>query len=353
MTNLSSPSTLSDSLQVNEVDDGSLWDASVSELGGHILQAWNWGEFKSLHGWLPVRLLLRSKQRSRIAAQLLFRRIGPFTVAYVPRGPLAGDLSVGELAAFTQAVDDECRRRRAIAVLIEPESDDLPLALGRSALWKPNDVLVQPRRTIKVWVQKTDENMLSNMKPKTRYNVRLSQRRGVTVRRGGIRDIGEFYRLLQETADRDQFGIHSIDYFDDMMRVFGDDAGLFVADYEGKAAAGLLALRSADEVIYMYGATQTEYQRHMPAYLIQLVAMKWARDSGCRTYDLWGIPPSDTPPAETSEPGMSVNVRDGMWGVYRFKQGFGGEIVSYPGMYERVYTKPLMSAWRKVRPNLL
>lgn len=346
-------STLPEASSVKRIRSGPSWDSSVAGLGGHLLQSWNWGEFKSLHGWQPVRMLLLVDEEPKIAAQILFRRIGPFSVGYVPRGPLAGDVLAGELAAFTQAINEECRRRRAIAVLIEPESPELPLSLGRSALWAPNDVLVQPRRTIKVGVQKSDDELLAGMKSKTRYNVRLSQRRGVTVRRGGIQDVPAFYRLLQETAARDGFGIHAIEYFDDMVRVFGDSAALFMAELDGEPAAGLLALRFSGEVVYMYGATRTDYQRHMPAYLIQFVAMQWARASGCETYDLWGIPCDDGPPTEDSRDGESVNVRDGMWGVYRFKQGFGGEIVRYPGMYERVYVKPLLRAWRALRPNLL
>jgi peptidoglycan pentaglycine glycine transferase (the first glycine) len=347
------PSTLTDHSNVKHVDDASSWDASIARLGGHLLQTWNWGEFKSLHGWIPVRLILESENQPRIAAQILFRGVGPFAAAYVPRGPLASDLSPGELAAFTQAIDVECRKRRGIAILIEPETAGLPMSLGSSALWTPNDVIVQPRRTIKVCVQNSDDELLGRMKPKTRYNVRLAQRRGVTVRRGGIQDIPSFYRLLEETAARDEFGIHAIDYFDDLVRVFGDDSALFIAEYDDEPAAGLLALRTPREVIYMYGATRSEHQRHMPAYLIQFRAMQWARDSGCQMYDFWGIPASDTPPDDRADSGSSINIRDGMWGVYRFKQGFGGDVVSYPGMYERVYAKPLMRAWRTLRPNLL
>jgi len=353
VTILESPRTRSETSGVNAVDDATTWDASVSALRGHLLQTWTWGEFKSLHGWLPVRLLLSVDDEPRIAAQILFRRVGPFTVAYVPRGPIAGDLSVGELAAFTRAVDVECRSRRAIAVLVEPETADLPLRLGRSALWTSNDVLVQPRRTIKVKIDMPDDQILAEMKPKTRYNVRLAERRGVTVRRGGVRDVPIFYQLLAETAERDQFGIHAIEYFDDMMRVFADDAALFLAEYEGVPAAGLLALKSPEEAIYMYGASRSEYQRHMPAYLIQFAAMQWARDAGCAFYDLWGIPADDSPPAAAANESGTVNVRDDMWGVYRFKQGFGGEVVTYPGMFERIYAAPLIRAWRTLRPNLL
>ncbi len=337
---------------VNHDVNAEAWDRSVSVLGGHLLQTWKWGEFKSLHGWTPVRLSLPYGELPRVVAQLLFRRVGPFSVAYVPRGPLAGELSVGEVAQFTRAVDDECRRRRAVAVLIEPETTDVPIRLGRSLLWKQNDVLVQPKRTIKVDVQASDEELLSAMKSKTRYNVRLAERRGVTIRRGTVRDVPLFFRLLQETAERDEFGVHDIGYFDDMMRVFGDDVALLIAEFEGEPAAGLLGLKTEEEAIYMYGATRTELQRHMPAYLIQFAAMRWARESGCSSYDLWGIPAADESPSN-AENGGTVNVRDGMWGVYRFKQGFGGKVVSYPGVYERVYMQPLMRAWKMVRPSLL
>ncbi len=337
---------------VNHDVNADSWDSSVSILGGHLLQTWKWGEFKSLHGWTAVRLSLPHGEFPRLVAQVLFRRIGPISVAYVPRGPLAGELSAGEVAQFTRVVDDECRRRRAVAVLIEPETTDVPLRLGHSMLWKPNDALVQPRRTIKIAVHADDDDLLARMKSKTRYNVRLAERRGVTIRRGGVRDVPLFYRLLQETADRDNFGVHDIRYFDDMMRVFGDDAALLIAEFEGEPAAGLLGLRTADEAIYMYGATRTELQRHMPAYLIQFAAMRWARDSGCSSYDLWGIPAEDEM-SSTDENGGTVNVRDGMWGVYRFKQGFGGEVVSYPGVFERVYLPPLMRVWKMVRPNLI
>ena len=350
---MAAPRTLPMSSSVKSIGSATIWDSAVSNLGGHLLQSWNWGEFKSLHGWSVARVALPGGLTPRAIAQILFRRVGPISVGYVPRGPLATDLSAGEVVEFARAIDEECRKRRAIAILIEPESADLTMSLGESELWKANDALIQPRRTIKVDVRGTDDELLGKMKSKTRYNVRLAERRGVTVRRGDVRDVPLFYELLSETASRDGFGIHAIEYFDDMMRVFGDAAALFVAEFDETPAAAILVLRTADEAIYMYGATRTALQRHMPAYLIQFEAMRWARDSGCTTYDLWGIPPSDDDAPDKDENRGTLNVRDGMWGVYRFKQGFGGEIVSYPGVFERVYVEPLMRAWRIVRPNLL
>jgi peptidoglycan pentaglycine glycine transferase (the first glycine) len=348
-------STLVQSSDVKRIGDALNWDRAVANLGGHLLQSWQWGEFKAQHGWSPIRLLLSVSGRPKIGAQLLFRRAGVISVAYVPRGPLAAELTASELAAFTRAIDEECRRRRSIAVLIEPDTHELPLSLGRSQLWKSNHVVVQPRRTIKVFIGQSDEALLAQMKPKTRYNVRLAQRRGVTVRVGSMSDVPVFYSMLQETAGRDGFGIHDIAYYESMLRTFGDDVAMLIADIEGEPAAGLLAIRSAGEAIYMYGATRTQHQRHMPAYLIQFAAMQWARDVGCSSYDMWGIPPTDEPAPEPSAEGDrgTINVRSGMWGVYRFKQGFGGEIVSYPGMYERVYAPPVMRIWRMLRPNLL
>ena len=79
----------------------------------------------------------------------------------------------------------------------------------------------------------------------------------------------------------------------------------------------------------------------MPTYALQFAALQWARDAGCTHYDLWGIPPTDEPPDAAQ--GEQQNVRDGLWGVYRFKQGFGGDVVTYPGIFVRQY-RPLWAA---------
>lgn len=340
-------------LSAEFVADPVVWDRAIDVLGGSLLQSWRWGDLKARHGWSHERVLLGARDAPRVVAQVLLRPMGPFRVAYVPRGPAAAaDLSRCEMAELTVALDRLARLRRAAIVLLEPDTHALPVAAGGSLGWTPSSTLVQPRRTIKVPIECSDEALLAQMKPKTRYNVRLAQRRGVTVRLGGVADVTSFYRLLAETALRDEFGIHGVEYYRDMLGTFGADAALLIAEYDDDPAAAVLVVRHGPEAIYMYGASSRAHQRHMAAYLLQYTGMRWARDAGCRRYDLWGLPESDEAPDETADNGGNLNVRNGLWGVYRFKQGFGGDVIDYPGVVERIYLPPLVWVWRRLRLGL-
>lgn len=333
------------------VEDADEWDAVVDRLSGSLLQSWRWGDFKSRHGWSAQRLLLTSDDEPCVAAQVLFRHLGPFTAAYVPRGPAINSSSPLICMALTLALDRICRARRAAALFLEPDGALPALPVGGSLAWQPSETQFQPLRTIKVRADRSDDELLAAMKPKTRYNVRLAERRGVAVRQGTVADLPRFYRLLQETSSRDEFGIHRVEYFRDLLDGLGPAAALLIAEYEREIAAGIIVARQRQEAIYLYGASSTALQRHMPAYLIQYAGLRWAREQGCRWYDLWGIPASDEPP-DGAEEGTNLNIRSGLWGVYRFKQGFGGETVSYPGVFERVYARPLVTLWRRFGPAL-
>lgn len=340
--------TLAHSIRARHVSDRADWDAAISVLGGSVLQTWQWGEFKSLHGWEPVRIAVENRGKPVAAAQVLVRSIGPFTVLYAPRGPVVSDqTSPAELATLTLAIDDLALQRRSVVAFVEPDAPISGLTGQGQLGWQPSPIELQPSRTIKVPVSGSDDELLEAMKSKTRYNIRLAGRRGVSIREASVDEIPEFYEILEETSSRDDFGIHSIEYYADMIDAFGEDAALLVAEFDGSIVAGAIILKHQNEAIYMFGASSRHAQRHMPTHLLQFEAMKWARKRGCERYDLWGIPPTDTPPDEASED--DINVRSGLWGVYRFKQGFGGDISIYPGVHERVYQPGLVNLWRRFR----
>ncbi|HLI52111.1 MAG TPA: peptidoglycan bridge formation glycyltransferase FemA/FemB family protein [Thermomicrobiaceae bacterium] len=341
-----------ETLRAVEFDAQSAWDRTIEALGGGLLQSWAWGELKSRHGWEAVRLGLMSGEQPVRAAQVLLRRVGPLAVGYVPRGVAGVPTDDAATAAFTLALDRTCRRRRGVVCFFEPESGQVIATDCGDLGWAPSQTVLQPLRTIKVKVDVSDDELLGRMKPKTRYNVRLAERRGVTIRLGSESDLPAFYTLLQETGRRDAFGIHEKGYYADTLRLLGENAVLLIAEYDGQPAAAIIVARFGGEAIYLHGASASAYQRHMPAYLVQYAAMRWARERGCRMYDMWGIPETDDQPSVTSGDGNALNVRDGLWGVYRFKQGFGGEIVGYPGVFERVYMKPLMRFWRRFGPGI-
>jgi lipid II:glycine glycyltransferase (peptidoglycan interpeptide bridge formation enzyme) len=226
---------------------------------------------------------------------------------------------------------------RAICLKIEPDEEEDP-ALARQLMslgFRASPQAIQPRRSIVIDLQDQPDTLLKRMKQKTRYNIRLSERKGVTVRAGDENDLLEFYQLMQSTSERDGFGIHSQEYYDTAHRLFvlPGQGCLLLAEHGGKLLAGLVVLAMGETACYMYGASSSESRNLMPTYLLQWEAMLWAKEQGCRAYDLWGVPDEEESALEADFTKRS----DGLWGVYRFKRGFGGRLVRTMGAWDLVY----------------
>lgn len=318
------------------------WNESLRALRGHLLQSWEWGEFKREHGWQLERISAGG-QEPRALAQVLFRHKGPVSVGYVPRGPavVPGDLETMQL--LLRAIDDRARAHRALYVIFEA---DIPLAglteqrLGGLSQGPPH---LQPGRTVKVPLGSDDE-LLSGMHQKTRYSVRLAPRKGVIVDRyagEAPEALGEFYSMLQETSRRNDFGVHTADYYSSFLRHFGDQAVLFIARLDGHPAAGLIAASFGDDAIYMYGASDTQFRAVGAAFNLQFQAMQWGRAQGAIQYDLWGIPETDPPPNNEHLDHVPATRGNDWRGLHRFKTGFGGSIVTYPPPVQRIYHRHL------------
>ncbi|MGH2561392.1 MAG: lipid II:glycine glycyltransferase FemX [Thermomicrobiales bacterium] len=340
MTSTSTAANLSDATL--GASSAQAWDDRVRLESGHLLQSWRWGEFKRLHGWDTERVLVASSGQLAMA-QILFRQAGPFTIGYIPRGPVLPTNGVDTVRDLFLAIDRLCRSRRSLHLIVESD-EALPFrGLFSSEGFVRGPQHFQPARTVKVSLA-GDEELLGQMHAKTRYNVRLAQRRGVRIERPESLDQGIklFYDLMRDTSERNSFGIHGITYYADFMRIFGDDALMLLAFVEDQPAAGLIASKFNTEAIYMYGGSSTEHRAHGAAFLLQYEAMRWARDNGCEQYDLWGIPARD--PESTAADGDRIaGTRGEDWrGLYRFKVGFGGESIDYPPTLERRY-RPFLS----------
>jgi lipid II:glycine glycyltransferase (peptidoglycan interpeptide bridge formation enzyme) len=250
-------------------------------------------------------------------------------------------------AVLLHAIHPLVRQEGGVCLTVEPELLDAPTldARLRQCGFRPAVRTIQPCRTIHVDLRPSEEEILSAMKGKTRYNIRLAERRGVDVRAGGAEDVHTFYQLSQVTAERDQFGIHSYDYYRAAYDLFAPAglAGLFVAEYQGKALAALMAFACGARAWYFYGASSDEERQRMPTYALQWAAMRWAKARGCELYDLWGVPDEEE---ETLEAEFAER-SDGLWGVYRFKRGFGGRLVRYIGAYDYVYRPMLYRIYRR------
>lgn len=318
------------------------WDNAILEHGGHLLQSWKWGEFKSLHGWQAERVAV-SGPHGEGYAQILFREKGPVSVGYIPRGPILTGDADRVWPELRTVIDAACRRHRAITCIIEADRD-----LGLSGTFFDIGVVsgpshLQPARTVKMPLD-DDDAMLKRMHQKTRYNVRLAMRRGVEVeqRQADEESLQQYYQLMLDTADRNDFSIHSYEYYADFMKVMGDDTYFVFAKWDGHLSAVVIAAAFGHEAVYMYGASSTEHRAHGAAFLLQFEAMRWARERGCATYDLWGIPVEDPESLRAADNQSLAGTKGDDWrGIYRFKTGFGGDIVSYPPMIERRYVPVL------------
>ncbi|GAB4448892.1 MAG: peptidoglycan bridge formation glycyltransferase FemA/FemB family protein [Anaerolineales bacterium] len=297
----------------------------------HLLQTGEWGELKRGFGWEPLRVV-----NGEVGVQILFRKLPlGFTLGYIPKAMMnASLLEIGN--PVWNEIDSVCKQKRAIFLKLEPDQweDALPITNYRLPISPHN---IQPPRTLIVDLRGSEDEILARMKQKTRYNIRLAEKKGVTIRAWD--DLEAFHQMMLVTGGRDGFGVHSLEYYRRAYELFHSKGmcELLVATYEGKPLAALFVARNGSRAYYLYGASTDEERNRMPTYLLQWQAMKWAKARGCEEYDLWGVPDEDE---ATLEANFETR-RDGLWGVYRFKRGFGGELKRAAQAMDRVYN-PLL-----------
>jgi lipid II:glycine glycyltransferase (peptidoglycan interpeptide bridge formation enzyme) len=272
-------------------------------------------------------------------AQVLFRSLPviPLTLAYVPMGPLVdwGDEAV--VRALLVALRAAARRRRAFCLTLEPGKEAEPsLAdlIARQGL-RPGPESLQPETTILVALGDSEEAILARMTGGCRRNIRRALTRGqVQVRVGTEADVPAFEALMDETARRDGFAAHSASYYRAFYDVFAATGQMrfLLAFHEGELLAGLMVFAAGRRAWSMYAASAAAHREMMPNYLLQWQAMMWAKERGCQSYDLWGVPNETEAVLEANFEQRS----DGLWGVYRFKRGFGGRVVQLLGTYDDV-----------------
>ena len=300
----------------------------------HILQTGEWGELKGGFGWKPVRIV-----SGDFGAQILFRKLPlGFTVAYIPKTNIHQIL--------LSEIDSACKQNHAIFLKLEPDLwDSESIAYYSAFIMSTHNI--QPPRTIVVDIRGTEDEILARMKQKTRYNIRLAEKKGITVR--AWNDVDSFHKMMLVTGGRDGFGIHSLEYYKRAYELLQSKGlgEILIAEYEGKPLAALFVACNGNRAYYLYGASTDEELNRMPTYLLQWEAMKWAKARSCEEYDLWGVPDEDE---ATLEANFETR-HDGLWGVYRFKRGFGGELKRAAQAMDRVYNPILYWAYLKFIGN--
>jgi len=319
---------------------------------GSLLQSRFWAEFRGRLGWEARAFACRSGGRDFSLLVLLRPLPLRQRLAYVPHGPEVPDpeLENGRLLA---ALAEELRPHLAGCLFLR---FDLPWALRpeglgadptaglRAAGLRKAPMDVQPPDTVVLDLGYEEESLLAAMKAKTRYNIGLAAKKGVRVEEGGAADLPAWYELYRQTARRDRITLHDYEYYRRQFElaqggaVGGAPAGggpelkLLLARHEGDLLAGILLAVHGRAATYLYGASSDVKRNLMPAYALQWEAIRIARRRGCLTYDLFGIPPSPDP----THP---------MHGLYRFKTGFGGRLVSRPGCWDFPFRRAAYAAY--------
>lgn len=348
-----------------------------------MFQTWEWGQFKSQYGWQPVFLTWRGDQiivdkEKRLsdtissspltATALVLQRSAlirklrlPIKVLYLPKGP---GLNWDDIDLRARVLDDLqvfAKQQGATFIKIDPDvslGSGIPDQVGftersdghalvstmkaRGWLFSPEQI--QFRNTVILDLNLTETELLERMKQKTRYNINLSRRKGVAIRAGTETDLGMLYRMYAETSVRDRFIIREEDYYVHLWRAFmqssSPTAHPWVAEVEGEPVAGIVIFRFGERAWFLHGMSSSTHREKMPNYLLQWEAMRHLKATGGRFYDLWGAPDE-------------FKEDDPLWGVYRFKEGLGGNVIRTIGAWDWPVRPRLYRLYTRILPRIL
>ncbi len=325
----------------------------------HFLQSVAWAHLRAEAGWEPRRLLITAADASPDAdgaaavagAQILVRRRPGGRLAYLPRGPICPP----DHPAWPVLLDAmKAATRDCVALRIEPNWPDEPVArtVLEAAGLREVEAL-QPPSTLRLDLTQGPEALLAAMKQKWRYNIRLAGRKEVEVRREGAESLDLLESMIAETAQRNDFAARPQGYYRAVYLAFEaedpESARLYVARFEDQPLACILVLHYGDTATYLYGGSRELERQRMPNHALQWRAIEEAIAAGLKRYDFWGIPDAIGRAAVAGIPPEEVpEGRDGLWGVWGFKRGFGGEIWRAAGAWDLVHAPlryALASRW--------
>ena len=348
------------------------WNALIAQLPNpHLLQTWEWAQVKDKYGWKPLPFVWQDSSGKPVAAAMILKRtisMGGFaaklSILYIPKGP---NLDWGDAALRQRVLDDLqafARRTGVIFVKLDP---DVQLGTGvprteeaveftdgqdtRSELarrgWLFSQDQIQFRNTVLVDLTPSEDELLAHMKQKTRYNVRLAEKKGVTVRVGSVGDLPLLYKMYAETSVRDGFLIREEDYYQTVWKTFSQNpvkgqpfSEPLIAEVDGQPVAAISLFYFAGQAIYLFGMSRDAHREKMPTYLLQWEAMRRAKTLGCKIYNLWGAPDE-------------FNESDGLWGVFRFKEGLGGYVSRTIGAWDFVANSLMYKLYTQTLPKMM
>ena len=368
-----------------------LWNSLISKLPNpHFLQTYEWGEVKAKYAWTPFYAAwdengnwkvesdpnLLSTFQSPIAAALILKRLilnngftARLSILYAPKGPLLDWTNAPLRHRVLNDLQSFAKKQSAIFLKMDPDvllgtgipanGNDVMDSSGQAVRsdferrgWRLSSDQIQFKNTVLIDLKPSEEELLARMKQKTRYNIRLAKKKGVTLRVGKLDDLSMLYKMYAETSVRDGFVIRNEEYYKTVWRTFMANiqspisnlqppfAEPLIAEVDNEPVAAIFVFYFASRAYYVYGMSRSAHREKMPAYLLQWEAMKRAKAKGCDVYDLWGAPDV-------------FDESDSMWGVYRFKEGLGGHVVRTLGAWDFAPNPLWYKMYSEVIPRLL
>jgi peptidoglycan pentaglycine glycine transferase (the first glycine) len=362
------------------------WNSIISKLPNpHFLQTYEWGQVKAKYGWTPMYIvwseksyqsyrpdqlgLLNSLDLSGLpAACLILRRQvlnngfgARLSILYAPKGPLLNWTNELLRKRVLDDLQSFAKKQGAIFLKMDPDvvlgtgipdgEEDFKDNDGQVVMselkrrgWRLSSDQIQFKNTVVLDLKLSEAEMLARMKQKTRYNIRLAERKGVVLRIGALEDLATLYKMYAETSVRDGFVLRDEGYYRTVWQTFMSSeeptCESLIAEVEGELVAAIIVFYFAGRAYYVYGMSRNAHREKMPAYLLQWEAMKRAKAKGCSVYDLWGAPDV-------------FDGSDSMWGVYRFKEGFGGKVVRTLGAWDFAPNLVWYKMYSEIIPRVL
>ena len=256
---------------------------------------------------------------------------------YSPRGPilpveqLEKEKVLNEIFSTCLA---KAKTEKLVFWRLEPNTEDF-LAIQEQAkkekLVLKKTINLQPQKTLILDLTKDLEILTKELSQKTRYNIRLAEKKGVKIFQGSSEQFPDFWRLMKITGERDNFGIHGEKHYQNLVSNGGENIQLWFAQFEEKIIAAGIFCFAGEQAVYLHGASDNQFRNLMAPHLLQWEVIKEAKKRGCLYYDFYGIDEIKWP------------------GVTRFKNGFGGEVLEYPGTYDLVFDSLYYSVYQKLR----
>lgn len=311
-------------------------DFVENHTNGNFMQSIRWTGVK--HDWGYEAVIVRNEENVIIASALiLIRKIPVLNRAflYSPHGPVCDYKDISQISQIMEGVEIIRKKYKAYQIIFDPcimENDEEEINAFKKTGFSfkkdaPELSTIQARNNYMLKINgRTKEEIFSSFHKKWRYNIRVAERKGVECRICGRESLDDFYGLMKETGERDGFCIRSREYFERMIENLGEHCRLYMCYYEGTPVSGAITTQYAGKTCYVYGASTAKYRNVMPNYLMQWNMICWAIENGCWLYDFQGIPfyKDETHPN---------------YGVYRFKKGFNGDVMTYAGEFEISYKK--------------